>query len=456
MSSQRTPYTRFLLPVVLALLGAIAAAIIIPAEHAAVKYQFIGFPDSDLLTHKGRPFVLGVIFLLPALGGLLYSLADTMDRYLVRQFSGIFFICFSALFSIWLLFDLNDNLSDFRDSKNTLLTIVSFYSHRAPAIILFLMPYALLLSLLYCLGKLSSDREIIAMIQSGRGVARVTRPLIITGVFFSLLCMGLNYQWAPIAESQKDNILNAARGRPVYEANNVMFREPHTHRMWMVGIFPKNFEKGEPLRSIEVTTTDEKQSIVQRLTATSAVWKRKERLWIFENANVCTYSSDGVPTFKKHTEPLVISGWSETPLQLIKPGLSAEYLGVPGLVTWLKSRATLGFEVTAAPYRTHLHYRIALPFACLVTILLATPLSIHFSRRGPGSGVFLAVVLSAFMLLISNIALAFGESGKIPPYLAAWLPNLLFSLLGLYFYHRRATGRPIYQSLLRLLPVNGN
>ncbi|MFT3990376.1 MAG: LptF/LptG family permease [Luteolibacter sp.] len=456
MFSSRIPLQRFLLPLVLAVLGILMASYIIPAERIAVKQQLVGFPDSDILTHQARPLILGVIFLLPALGTLLYAISDTMDRYLVRQFGGIFGVCFSALISIWLLFDLNDNISEFRDSENTLLTIATFYTYRIPAILLFLMPYALLLSLLYCFGKLSSDREIVAMIQSGRGVGRITRPLIITGVFFSLLCMGLNYQWAPIAEGRKDNILNAARGRPVYEANNVMFREPHTHRLWMVGIFPKNFEKGEPLQSVEVTTTDEKQSITQRITASSATWKRKERLWIFENANVCTYSKDGVPTFKKHAGPLHLIGWSETPLQLIKPGLSAEYLGIPGLVTWLKSRATLGFAVNAAPYLTHLHYRIALPFACLVTILLATPLSIHFSRRGPGGGVFLAVVLSALMLLISNIALAFGESGYIPPYLAAWLPNIIFSLVGLYLYHRRATGRPIYQSLLRLFPSNGN
>ena len=105
-------------------------------------------------------------------------------------------------------------------------------------------------------------------------------------------------------------------------------------------------------------------------------------------------------------------------------------------------------------YLTHWHYRWALPLTCLVTVLLAAPLSIHFARRGAGSGIFLAIVLSMLMLFISSITLALGEAAVVPPLLAAWLPNIVFSLLGLYLYRRRVTGRPIYQSVLRLVTVN--
>jgi len=90
-----------------------------------------------------------------------------------------------------------------------------------------------------------------------------------------------------------------------------------------------------------------------------------------------------------------------------------------------------------------------------VTVLLATPLAIHFSRRGPGGGIFLAVVLSAIMLLLSSIILAFGEAGIIHPVAAAWMPNTAFALLAIYLYHRRITGRPIYHILRRLIP-NGS
>lgn len=58
------------------------------------------------------------------------------------------------------------------------------------------------------------------------------------------------------------------------------------------------------------------------------------------------------------------------------------------------------------------------------------------------------------MLFISTITLALGESGTLLPIVAAWLPNILFAGLGLYLYHRRITGRPIYQSIKNLLNFN--
>jgi lipopolysaccharide export LptBFGC system permease protein LptF len=56
------------------------------------------------------------------------------------------------------------------------------------------------------------------------------------------------------------------------------------------------------------------------------------------------------------------------------------------------------------------------------------------------------------MLLVSNISLALGEAGSLSPAFAAWLPNLAFALLGLYLFHRRVTGRPIYHTLRKILP----
>ena len=66
----------------------------------------------------------------------------------------------------------------------------------------------------------------------------------------------------------------------------------------------------------------------------------------------------------------------------------------------------------------------------------------------------MAVVLSALMILFSNISLALGEAGTLRPVIAAWLPNVAFAFLGLYLFRRRITGQPIYHVLRRLLPGN--
>ncbi len=443
---------RFLLPLVLAALGAAAAAWLVPMERDAVAAHLAGFPDSDAPANHLRPLILGVLCLLPALAALVYALSSSLDRYLTRCFLGIFGICLSALLLVWILIDLENNFGDLRQSSSVLTTTAWFYGKRLPAVVLLLLPYVMLLSLLYSLGKLSSEREIVAMIQTGRGLIRVSLPLIIAGVFASLLCAGLNYHWAPVAEGRKSEILDAARGRLITEATDVLYHNPVQRRLWLIGAFPRDFEKGEPLLDIEVTTTRRDGTLATRLKAKRASWDAGERRWTFEEPIIGRFARGEPPQYDETDGPIT-RDWPETPTQLIKPGLSAASLGIPELNSWLGANAAHTLDADPSPYLTQWHYRWALPFTCLVTVLLAVPLSVHFSRRGAGGGVVLAVALSALMMLVTSITLSLGEAGLIRPALAAWMPNLIFGLLGLYLFHRRTTGRPIYQSIRRLIPT---
>ncbi|RZA10658.1 MAG: LptF/LptG family permease, partial [Proteobacteria bacterium] len=231
MNSSPSRYLRFLLPVLLAVLGAALCALLIPRELESVKQQLLGFPDSDVAAHEARPYVLGALCFLPALGGLIYCFGSTLDRYIARQFASIFGICISALLMIWLIMDLSDKVGDFRESGHFVQTALTFYGARSPAVLLLLLPYSLLLALLYSLGKLSSNREVIAMVQAGRSVIRITVPLIIAGILFSLLSLGLNYHWAPYAEGRQDEILAEATGEQATEAKQVLFRDPANRRL---------------------------------------------------------------------------------------------------------------------------------------------------------------------------------------------------------------------------------
>ena len=453
MNFTRNHLKRFLPPLVLAAMGAGFCAILVPAEIEAVRQQLIGFPDSDVAAHDARPFVLAALFFLPALAGLFYALASTMDRYIASQFAGIFGVCLSALVMIWLLLDLGDKIGDFRESERVLPTIGLFYGTRAPAILLLLLPYSLLLALLYALGKLSGSREIIAMIQSGRSVIRITLPLLIAGIFLSIFSLGLNYHWGPVSEGLRGEILEAASGKKPIQASNVLFRNPDNRRLWLIGEFPRNYHSGGPLRNVQVTTTRADNSLESRISASSARWDPEGPRWTFEDAVVGNFQPNEPAIFKSHTKALVIEGWQETPWQLIKPGLTAAELGLPDLSGWIAAHATRAPFTDPAPYQTQWHYRWALPFTCFVTVLLATPLGIHFSRRGAGGGVFFAIVLAALMLLFSTISVALGEAGSLQPWQAAWLPNASFALLGLYLFRRRITGQPIYRALKRLSPV---
>lgn len=449
-----TNVPRWLFPLIALILGGVAAAILFPMEQDSVREQFTGFPDSHIFTNRLRPLILVFLCFMPAIAAGAYAMGSTFDRYLARQFLTIFLICLAALFGLWLLLDLNDNLGDFDGIRNPLVSILAFYAYRLPAILLVLLPYTLLLALIYGLGKFSKSNEIIAMIQSGTGVVRVSAPLVFAGLWCSVLLLGLNYHWAPHAEGKREEMIARAKGLPIYQAKNVLYRDPGSRRLWLVGAFPEGYRHGGYLKDVEITTLRPDTSIKSRMASPRAWWNDREGLWTFENPLITTFVEGESPSFVQMAEPLVRKTWKETPFQIIKPGLSVEHLGIPEISTWLASPLADQAVSPRPSYLTHWHYRWALPLTCVVTVLLAAPLSIHFSRRGSGSGIFLAVLLSVLMLFFSSIALALGEAAILPPLLAAWLPNIGFTLLGLWLYHRRVTGRPIYQTVKRLLTVN--
>src|SRR5690606_28859218 len=267
--------------ILLALAGAALAWHLGLKEYAAVKNQLTSFPDSDAPAHQLRPFILGAVCMLPAVGGLFYALGGTLARYVAREFLGIFALCFAGLCLIWLIADLNDNLDGLRESGRAGELAWKLYTTRLPEVTVMMLPYSLLLSLLYSLGRFSRSREIIAMIQTGRGLARLTMPFLITGALCSLLCLGLNYQWAPEAMSAEKAVTDEAKGRHLSAAEYVRYRNTEDRRLWMIGSFPRDYQQGAPLSGIFVVQENSDGSLQSILSAESAHWSPETRDWTF-------------------------------------------------------------------------------------------------------------------------------------------------------------------------------
>jgi len=447
-------FRTFLLPVILLIFGLLVAWYLVPKEQIDVDRQLIGYPDSDRLAHQFRVYLLAFLCFIPFLCSLAYLCLDTLDKYTIRIFLNSFAICFGALFIIMMLEDLQDNLSDFKQSANGSSLMLRHYITKLPALVVFILPYSLMLSLLWALGKMSRNQEIVSIIQTGRGVFRFTRPLIGVGLVCTIICLIFNYYWAPNAENQEDLILREATGQSMAEAKDVAYQNGSNTRHWLVGEFPFDHTKGEPLKYIEITVLDENNMATSKIIAEEATWSLQDRSWSLFNTTTfdLANSTDDIP--KVTLADNIQTKWKETPYQIIKPGLKAPYLGIPGLVSWCKNHVDNPLSDKRS-YQTHLYYRIAQPFICLITILLAAPLGIVFSRRGVGGGVAVAIFLCAGMIFCSTVFPTLGESGHLPPILAAWATNILFTLIALYLFYRRMTGQPIYQIIKNLIP-SGN
>src|SRR5204863_8458656 len=106
-----------------------------------------------------------------------------------------------------------------------------------------------------------------------------------------------------------------------------------------------------------------------------------ENTWTLSQAKVVHYDAAGNIASEQIEPSLVVRHWSETPYRLRSANMRAELMSLPELRDYLTFNADFP-EALLAPFRTHYHYRIALPWTCLVVVLIAEPLGVGFSRRG--------------------------------------------------------------------------
>ena len=131
-----------------------------------------------------------------------------LDRYVVRNFLQAYVYCIAGFISIWLIFDIFDNISVFLDAQFGFGRVLHYYLSQLPQIFVILLPVSLLLALLFVLGRMSRANEIVSMLTAGVSVPRVLRPLLIIGLLTVAASTALNWALAPHADNARRAIIS--------------------------------------------------------------------------------------------------------------------------------------------------------------------------------------------------------------------------------------------------------
>ena len=84
-------------------------------------------------------------------------------------------------------------------------------------------------------------------------------------------------------------------------------------------------------------------------------------------------------------------------------------------------------------YDTWLHQKIAGPIVLALMPLLAAIAAFAHHRQGSSVlTIVWGITLGFLFIIVDNMILAMGQFGSLPPFVAAWLPLLLFLTLGLW------------------------
>src|SRR5438045_3949778 len=156
-----------------------------------------------------------------------------LDRYVIRNFLQIYLYCIAGFFSIWLIFDISDNISTFIDEHFGVALTVKYYATQIPEVFIILLPVSLLLALLFSLGRMSRANEIVSMLTAGVSIPRVLAPLIGMGLLTVAATFALNYSLAPHAEMAKKNFIATARPHQL-TLQGQLFRNRTYSPTWLI------------------------------------------------------------------------------------------------------------------------------------------------------------------------------------------------------------------------------
>ena len=139
--------------------------------------------------------------------------------------------------------------------------------------------------------------------------------------------------------------------------------------------------------------------------------------------------------------------YTPRPVQSAYPGVPMqarnEYLTRQRIDTEVNKNDSFAKQIQR--YNVEIHKKYSIPFACVVFVLVGSPLAIRMSR----SGMNMAIGLSIVFFLVYYVCLIGGEKladrGFTSPFLAMWSPNMVFGVLAVVLIRKAASEQALFE-----------
>jgi lipopolysaccharide export system permease protein len=371
---------------------------------------------------------------------------------LLREFLFWLAVFFGAFLLVWIAFDLSFDLHKFQQAHLHGKDVVKYYFYEIPEFIPIALPVSILLAMLYALTNHARHNEVTAIRAAGVSLLRLCMPYFVAGFFFSVLLFAFNEFLAPQAGEKADEILQShgdaksahAARYLVTPLNFVNYAIGGKGRTWNAAVYnTETHEMTKPLIAWYPTNGQ-----VLLLSASTAVWTNNT--WVFSGNVVETLSGNSVGTLGTarvlKTNYLAMPEFKETPTEIqsdIKVNAYHDHnykthradIPLSDILNYLHFHPQPDRKMRNWLF-TKLHGRFAGPFACVVVVIVAIPFSARSGRRNIFVGVAASIFIFFIYFFLQQVGLAFGETGWMPSWLGAWLPNFFFGIGGLFLMSR--------------------
>ena len=365
-----------------------------------------------------------------------------IDRYVLKEWLIAFALTLGVIVGILILQNMYDSLPDLLDTDASFKQILLYYSLALPTYLPAILPIALLVSLLFALGTLHRNNEIIAMRASGVSLIHISRSLWVAGLLLSLLLVYLTSSVIPKAVEQSrtffDNLEFAADetqlgAREIGLLYNLGFDNRKDGRLWFMNRFSERAWLG---LGVNVHTRDTSGQELSRISAAEAYFDDTHGHWVFLDGRELLIDHEtgdilrALPFEEKKYED-----FDEDPSLMLALYKEPKELSINELSRIIDTLPPEENPATHA-YLVRFYSLFAAPFSCLVVVGIAVPFALTGVRTNPMVGVSKAMGFFAIFFVLISIASIFGERQIIPAMLAAWIPNLAMLAMSVHLFEK--------------------
>lgn len=346
------------------------------------------------------------------------------DRYLAQELLKFFLLVLAGGWVIMTTQTLATYVQQLFTNGASLGTVVKLIAFDAPRMLTILFPVCFMGSVLLAIGRLGKDSEITALRSAGVGYFRVVAPILVLSMWVSALDFliaefAVPYAFRQSADARQRIQLAQPEGR---YANNRYFKG-NDNRFYNVASIDR---VGKTLSHVLVFDNSEKGKH-QVIVAKSGSWEGTR--WMLREGVVQDYDQRGFVSTEAPFQELAV----DTQFKLedrLDDQREPKELSMRELGERIAARKKGGLEVKT--WDVEYHFKLSQPMACFFAALIAAPLGLRFARFGSFVGGALAIILIFVYFVSESIGRVMGNNGLVPPYVAAWLYNLVFFVAGVY------------------------
>jgi lipopolysaccharide export system permease protein len=324
------------------------------------------------------------------------------------------------------MFDFNEKVAKFIDNNAPAHAIIfDYYVNFIPYFVNLFSPLFVFIAVIFFTSKLADNSEIIAMLASGMSFKRLMRPYMICAALIAGMTFYLNSYVIPPANVHRIDFHNKyVKNRRVSYSSHIQL-EVDSGVVAYFDHFDADLKSGNRF-SLEKFDGKELKS---RLTAQKVLWDTLYR-WKVKDYMIRNFSG------MKET---ITSGASLDTMLIITPSDflisvdDCEQMRTPALRRFIvrqKQRGVGSIQFFEIEY----HKRFAMTFAAFILTIIGVSLSSRKMKGGMGINIGIGMLLSFSYILFMQVSQAFAVSGTMSPFVAVWIPNVLYSIIAIVLY----------------------